>query len=218
MAPTMRPLSSMPSPRVVDLTSALLERDAELHALDLALRGAEAGEGSIVLVEAATGLGKTRLLGEAAARAAERGARVLSASGRDLERDLPFGVALQFFEKPVSRFDDAERERFFSGSAGLAAPLVLEGTAVPEGLSASLHGLYWLSANLAEERPLVLSIDDVHWCDPPTMRFLVYLAQRIQELPIVVVLAVAAGHPPSPTRCSTSCAPTAPRPPCASSR
>jgi DNA-binding NarL/FixJ family response regulator len=181
-----------------ELTGALLEREAELRALDSALRDSAKGQGGIVLVEAATGLGKSRLLGEAAALAAGRGARVLSASGRDLEHDLPFGVALQLFEMPVSGFDDAERERFFSGSAGLAAPLVLEGTPVPQGLSASLHGLYWLSANLAEERPLVLSIDDVHWCDPPTLRFLVYLAQRIQELPITAVLAVAAGHPPEP--------------------
>jgi DNA-binding CsgD family transcriptional regulator len=176
----------------------LLEREAELRALDAALRDSAAGRGGIVLVEAATGLGKSRLLAEAAALAAGRGARVLSAGGGDLERDLPFGVALQLFEKPVSRFDDAERERFFSGSAVLAAPLVLEGTPVPEGLSASLHGLYWLTANLAEERPLVLSIDDVHWCDPSTLRFLVYLAQRIQELPITALLAVAAGHPPDP--------------------
>jgi DNA-binding CsgD family transcriptional regulator len=181
-----------------ELTGALLEREAELRALDVALRASEAGHGGIVLVEAATGLGKSRLLGEAAALAAGRGARVLGASGRDLERDLPFGVALQLFEKPVSRFDDAERERFFSGSAGLAVPLVLEGTPVPQGLSASLHGLYRLSANLAEERPLVLSIDDVHWCDPPTLRFLVYLAERIDELPITAVLAVATGHPPEP--------------------
>src|SRR5918992_382768 len=86
--------------------------------------------------------------------------------------------------------------RAFSGSAGLAAPLVLEGTPSPEGLGASLHGLYWLSANFAEERPLLLLVDDVHWCDPPTMRFLVYLAQRIVELPITVVLAAAAGRPP----------------------
>src|ERR687895_1472238 len=181
-----------------ELTGALLERDAELEALGIALRDSQAGRGSIVIVEAAQGLGKTRLLEGAAALAAGRGARVLRASGRDLERDLPFGVALQLFEKPVSRFDDVERERYFSGSAGLAAPLVLEGTPVPEGLSASLHGLYWLSANLAEERPLVLSIDDVHWCDPSTLRFLVYLAQRIEELPITAVLAVAAGHPPDP--------------------
>src|SRR5687767_6290141 len=163
-----------------NLTGALLERDAELQALGDAIGNSEAGQGGIVLVEASTGLGKSRLLEEAAALAAARGARVLGASGRDLEHDLPFGVALQLFEKLVSRFDDAERERFFSGSAGLAAQLVLEGTPVPVGLAASLHGLYWLSANLAEERPLVLSVDDVHWCDPPTLRFLVYLAQRVE--------------------------------------
>jgi DNA-binding CsgD family transcriptional regulator len=179
-----------------NLTGALLERETELQALEAALLNSQAGQGGIVLVEAATGLGKSRLLEEAGTLAAARGHRVLTASGRDLERDLPFGVALQLFEKPVSRFDDAERERFFSGSAALAAPLVLEGTPSPEGLAASLHGLYWLSANLAEERPLMLRVDDIHWCDPPTMRFLVYLAQRIEELPITAVLAVAAGRQP----------------------
>jgi DNA-binding CsgD family transcriptional regulator len=174
----------------------LLERETELRALETALRKSQEEQGGIVLVEASAGLGKSRLLEEAAALAATRGMRVLTACGRDLERDLPFGVALQLFEKPVSRFDDAERERFFSGSAGLAAPLVLEGNPSPDGLGASLHGLYWLSTNLAEERPLLLLVDDIHWCDPPTMRFLVYLAQRIQELPIAVVLAAAEGRPP----------------------
>jgi len=181
-----------------NLTGALLERDAELRALEAALGNSEMGQGGIVLVEAAAGLGKSRLLDEAAALAAARGVRVLSARGRDLENDLPFGVALQLFEKAISGFDDAQRKRYFSGSAGLAESLVLEGRPAPEGLPASLHGLYWLSANLAEDRPLMLSIDDVQWCDPPTMRFLVYLAQRIQELPITAVLAVATGHPPVP--------------------
>jgi len=182
------------------MAGTLLEREPELEALGDALRNSQAGRGSIVLVEAAQGLGKSRLISQAAALAAGHGARVLSACGRDLERDLPFGVALQLFEKTVSRFDDAERERFFAGSAGLAAPLVLEGTPVPEGLAASLHGLYWLCTNLAEERALLLSIDDAHWSDPSTMRFLVYLAQRIEELPITAVLAVTAGHPPEPDR------------------
>ena len=179
-----------------NLTGSLLERESELQALEAALGNSQEGQGGIVLVEASTGLGKSRLLEEAATLAGARGMRVLAASGRDLERDLPFGVALQLFEKPVSRFDDADRERYFSGSAGLAASLVLEGTPPPEGLGAALHGLYWLSANLAEEQPLLLLVDDVHWCDPPTMRFLVYLAQRIQELPITVVLAAAAGRRP----------------------
>jgi DNA-binding CsgD family transcriptional regulator len=172
----------------------MLERETELQALKAALESSRAGQGGIVLVEAAAGLGKSRLLEEAATLARDEEMRVLAASGRDLERDLPFGVALQLFEKVASRFDDAQRERFLGGSAGLAAPLVLEGTPSPEGLPASLHGLYWLSANLADEQPLLLLIDDVHWCDPPTLRFLVYLAQRIEELPIVAVLGSATGQ------------------------
>jgi DNA-binding CsgD family transcriptional regulator len=183
----------------LSLRGALLERETELRALDDALGESQAGQGGIVLVEAATGLGKSRLLDEAAGLAAVRDARILSASGRDLERDLPFGVASQLFESPAAAFSESERERFFSGPAGLAAPLVLEGTPPsPGGLGASLHGLYWLSANLAAEQPLLLQIDDVHWCDQPTMRFLVYLAERIRERPITAVLAAAAGHPPEP--------------------
>jgi DNA-binding CsgD family transcriptional regulator len=176
----------------------LLEREAELRALDEAIGNAREGQGGIVLIEASTGLGKSRLLDEAGTRAAEQGLRVLAAGGRDLEQDLPFGVALQLFEKPVGVLGELERERVFSGSAGLAAPLVLEGTPPRDGLTAALHGLYWLSANLAEERPLLLRIDDVHWCDLPSLRFLLYLAQRIEELPIAAVVTVAAGHPPQP--------------------
>jgi len=179
-------------------TGALLEREAELGALGETLGNARAGQGGIVLVEASTGLGKSRLLEEAAALADARGMSVLAACGRDLERDLPFGVALQLFEKTVDRAEPDRRGRLLSGSAALAAPLVLEGTPSPEGLAASLHGLYWLSANLAEERPLLLLVDDVHWCDQPTLRFLVYLAQRVEELPIAVILAAAEGQPPEP--------------------
>ncbi|MGH2803953.1 MAG: AAA family ATPase, partial [Thermoleophilaceae bacterium] len=176
----------------------MLERGAELGALESTLRNARGGEGGIALVEAATGLGKSRLLEEAAALADAEDMQVLAASGRDLERDLPFGVALQLFEKAVARADAERHERLLSGSAGLAAPLLLDGAPSPEGLGASLHGLYWLSANLAEERPLLLLVDDVHWCDQPTLRFLVYLAQRIEELPIAAVLAAAEGQPPEP--------------------
>jgi hypothetical protein len=73
---------------------------------------------------------------------------------------------------------------------------VREGAPSLEGLGASLHSLYWLSANLAAEQPLLLVVDDVHWCDPPSVRFLVYLVQRIEELPIAVALAAAEGQLP----------------------
>src|ERR687893_226073 len=45
----------------------------------------------------------------------------------------------------------------------------------PEGTFAVLHGLYRLSANLARERPLALLVDDAHWADGASLRFLAYL-------------------------------------------
>ena len=46
---------------------------------------------------------------------------------------------------------------------------------------AKLHGLYWLSANLADHAPLLVVIDDLHWADSGSLRWLAYLAHRIES-------------------------------------
>ena len=53
----------------------------------------------------------------------------------------------------------------------------------------ALHGLYWLSANLATRRPLLLAVDDAQWADDASVRFLGVLARRLDGLPVVVLLA-----------------------------
>ena len=40
------------------------------------------------------------------------------------------------------------------------------------------HGLYWLTANLAARAPVLILVDDVHWADAPSLRFLVFLVAR----------------------------------------
>jgi hypothetical protein len=59
----------------------------------------------------------------------------------------------------------------------------------PEAAFAVLHGLYRLTANLARERPLALVVDDAHWADGASLRFLAYLGNRLSELPVLLVLA-----------------------------
>jgi hypothetical protein len=54
---------------------------------------------------------------------------------------------------------------------------------------AILHGLYWLCANLAQRCPVLLCIDDVHWADQASLRFLHYLGRRLEELRVAVVAA-----------------------------
>ena len=54
---------------------------------------------------------------------------------------------------------------------------------------AVLHGLYWLTAALAEQQPLLLAIDDAHWADAASLDFLGFLLPRLEELPVLLVLA-----------------------------
>jgi DNA-binding CsgD family transcriptional regulator len=49
-------------------------------------------------------------------------------------------------------------------------------------------------ANLAAEQPVVVAVDDVQWADPPSLRFLRYLARRLEGLPAVILLAVRSGE------------------------
>ena len=64
-----------------------------------------------------------------------------------------------------------------AGAAGRAAALLLGGDAsVPAGASHGLlHALYWLCANLAEETPVLLAVDDLQWADELSLRFLGFL-------------------------------------------
>jgi predicted ATPase len=57
-----------------------------------------------------------------------------------------------------------------------------------------LHGLFWLTANLAQA-PLMLVIDDLHWSDAPSLRFLAYLMPRLEGLPLLVVAALRPAEP-----------------------
>ncbi|MCW2954177.1 MAG: transcriptional regulator, LuxR family [Conexibacter sp.] len=171
---------------------ALIERDGELSALQAALERAAGGDGVCVVVEGAPGIGKTALLRAAAARARATGMTVLRARGGELERDLPHGVARQLLER-------AGVAGPLTGAAALAAPaLGLRGGPAPgpgEAEFALTHGLYWLVANLAEGGPLALVVDDLHWADGRSLHFLLYLARRLEDLPVAILAGARPGSP-----------------------
>jgi hypothetical protein len=55
--------------------------------------------------------------------------------------------------------------------------------------------LFWLVANIAADTPLLLAVDDLQWSDAASLRFLVYLARRLEGLPIFVVATIRTGEP-----------------------
>src|SRR3954447_5162556 len=185
--------STAPAPDAPS-SATLLERASELAVLGDALVEAQRGSGRAVDIEGAPGLGKSSLLSEARSAAAERGMTVLSARAAELEEAFSFGVALQLFAGVVSTADGPRRERLLAGAAALSAPLF--GSAPPHDAGADderafvlFHGLHWLTANLAEANPLLLVVDDVQWSDVLSLRFLHYLLQRLDELPVALVVA-----------------------------
>ena len=180
------------------VAGALLERDEQLRQVGAGVDAASRGSGCVLVVSGAAGVGKTSLLQAAAEQARQRGLEVLNARGEELERDLGHGVTRQLLDRVVGKLDDHERETLLGGAAGLAAP-VLGLQAVPAPLSsdpefAARHGLTWLLAGLAERRPIVLVLDDAQWADAPALRWLAYLAQRLHQLAVMILLARRPGE------------------------
>jgi DNA-binding CsgD family transcriptional regulator len=183
----------------------LFEREAELAAISGALNAARSGSGSLVLVEGPAGIGKSSLLAEARAMAGELGLAVLSARGIELERNAPFGVASSLFDalaaaaRPGGR-PAADPARLFDGQAAMAATLFDRAAPAAADPSAIVRGLYWLTVNVAgptrSEGPggLLIELDDAQWADQPSLSYLAYLAARIDELPVVLLVAVRSGE------------------------
>jgi tetratricopeptide (TPR) repeat protein len=176
----------------------LLERDTELAAVT-GLIAATPGGGRLLAIEGPPGIGKTALMAAAKALAQEAGLQVLAARGSELERSFSYGVVRQLFEPLLASVQAEERADLLAGSAAFAAPLfdsaqVAADPAVDSSL-ATLHGLYWLTANLAARRPLLLAVDDLHWCDLPSLRWLAYLLPRMEGLGLLVVVGLRPAEP-----------------------
>jgi DNA-binding NarL/FixJ family response regulator len=189
--------ASAPTPEL-----PLLERDGELAVLAAHAESARNGEGNLVVLEGTAGIGKTRLLAEARRRTA-RSMRVLHARGGEFEGDFAFGVVRQLFEPLLATAPADVRAELLAGAAALAEPLFdAASLATPvesEGGTSfpTLHGLYWLAANVAFEQPTMLAIDDLHWADGPSLRWLCYLARRLEGLPLLVAVGT---RPPEQAR------------------
>jgi len=168
---------------------ALLERERELLQIREALVDGVAGGGRLLVIEAEAGLGKTRLVSEAQALAAPAGVRVVSARATELERAFPFGIVRQLFQPDIANRSAPEVSAIWAGAAASARSALGVAEGVSRDRFAVLHGLYWLTVGLAQERPLLLTVDDAQWADAASLEYLMFLLPRLGELPLVVLVA-----------------------------
>jgi DNA-binding CsgD family transcriptional regulator len=179
-----------------DSHPVILERDGELAVVSAAASAAAAGHGAFVLVTGPAGIGKTTLLRAACTTPAGAGLRILTARGLALERGFPYGIVRQLIEPVRAAAGPGEWDELLDGAAGLAARVfdsAKAGSVEDDVPYATTHGLYWLVANLAARGPLLIAVDDVHWADAPSLRWLSHLAARIDGLPAALLLGVRDG-------------------------
>jgi DNA-binding CsgD family transcriptional regulator len=180
-----------------------LEREAELAVLEECLSDARRGTGGLLVIEGPAGIGKTTLLAAAAALARAEGMTVLCARGGPLERDFSFGVARALFEPLRAAAAPAQWAQLSQGAAGLAGVVLDEPDPASTGgepsdlAQAAAYGLYWLVANLAASRAVLLAVDDLQWADGSSQRWLAYLARRVEGLPALVAVTVRTDEPAS---------------------
>jgi DNA-binding CsgD family transcriptional regulator/tetratricopeptide (TPR) repeat protein len=175
----------------------MIGRTAELAEIEAALTDAAAGRPSLVFVAGESGVGKTRILDEAARRARAAGGRLLSGDCVELgEGELPYAPIVAAL-RPLARDGDpaldalpegahAELTRLLPG-LGLPATAPVETEDVGAAQSRLFEALISLLEQLGSEYAVVLMIEDLHWADRSTRNFLTFLARSLCRERVLVV-------------------------------
>jgi ATP/maltotriose-dependent transcriptional regulator MalT len=176
----------------------LVGRRSELDSVDGLLAQIREGRAAALELVGEPGIGKTRLLGELAARADTRAYLVLAGRAGELELDLPFWIFVDALDEYVHglephRLDSldvdvrAELATVFPSLAGLATG---RRTAIQHERYRSHRAVCVLLETLAQTQPVVLVLDDVHWADPASIELLGALLHRPPAAQVLIAFAV----------------------------
>lgn len=155
-------------------------RRSECEALDEIVASARRGEGRVLVVRGEPGVGKTALLDYLAARA--HGCRVVRVSGVESEMQLAFAGLHQLcapFLHRIERLADPQRD-------ALETAFGLRDAANPDRFLVSLAVL-GLMSGMAEERPLICTVDDAQWLDRESTQTLAFVIRHLVAEPVAVV-------------------------------
>ncbi|MDQ3249301.1 MAG: AAA family ATPase, partial [Chloroflexota bacterium] len=184
--------------------SIFVGREHETAQLDERLHAALTGKGNLVLLEGEAGVGKTRLAYATLQAAVRAGATVISTAGQPLERQLPFAVLADGLGRYLHALPDAALAGLPAASLAQLAqivpslqdrlptlPIWIQETTArsAENRQRLIDGIVAFVAALARARPLLFFLDDLHWADADTLAVLGRLAQRLVDLPLLLLLA-----------------------------
>jgi DNA-binding NarL/FixJ family response regulator len=183
--------------------SALVGRRDEVVAIEHALSGLAAGRSGVVEIVGEPGIGKTRLIAEACARA--ESAHVLPLAGRaaEFERDAPFGVFVDALDDYLGTVNPRRIERLgpdVTREVAQIFPALADfadgGSMSPGERFRSHRAVRLLLDALAGPAPLLLALDDLHWADQASLELVSYLLRKRGRAPVLLVVAYRSGQAP----------------------
>jgi DNA-binding SARP family transcriptional activator len=189
-----RPITDEWYARAPTFEASLIAREDEWGALMRAWKAVRRGEARILLIEGEAGVGKSRLAEEFLRWIVADGGTVLRGRGYDVRAGIPYepvvevlrdslgapglaGAAPEWLTE-VTRLLPELRQRF----PALPEPRVPADSA--EGWRL-FEGVAQLVLALAAERPLVISLDDLQWCDGDSCNLLHFLIRRTEQAPVL---------------------------------
>lgn len=175
------------------MSQTLLQRDAELAELERGIAGAAEGAGTVLLIEGPAGVGKSSLLQAARELALGADLGVWSAMGDELARTAAWAIARELLAPAVTGLPRGMRAQILGGPGAPAAAVLGDGPVEewsgPDQGFRLAYALTWVVAGLARRSAVALLVDDLHWADLASLRWLSFLAGRADDLPVVVIAA-----------------------------
>ncbi|OXM59296.1 AAA family ATPase [Amycolatopsis vastitatis] len=182
--------------------AGLVGRTGELAVLRESLTAALAGGTGIVVIEGEPGVGKTRLLREAAAESERRGALVVWGSCLEGAGTPSMWPWLEAVRAILESLPAATRKPWLDGELGRLIASRDGGNGVrPLPESGTQFRLFEqvvaLVREVADQRPVQIVIDDLHWADTASLQLLGHLVARLPHRTVIVV--VLRDRAPAPT-------------------
>lgn len=204
-APPPTPTAAPASARSGMAVAPLVGRSLELEALGSRCDQAATGRPSLVLVRGDPGVGKTRLVAEAAERARLQGAVVASTQCFGTSGRLALAPVADWLRAPavqsgvaglepvwqveVNRLVPSKKARAEPGAGARAMVDAWQRHRFFEGLARALIGV---------GRPMLLVLDNLHWCDHETLAFVTFLLGLTPDAPIMVAATLRDQDDPDP--------------------
>jgi predicted ATPase len=183
---------------------SFIGRQLDLNALQLLIDRDISGQGQVVLLSGEAGIGKSRLVSEAKTYAASHNVLILQGNCFQTDHSFPYAPFLDLFgsyfmkSAPISVTDDmkpllSELSRLLPDVALLFPDLVSTSSASvmadPEQEKRRFFAVMThFFTGLAAQQPILLIIEDVHWCDDLSLEFLLHLARRCPQVALLLLM------------------------------